>query len=256
MNHNSGEYFEKRVRRKAGSAIRDFGMIGPGDRILVAVSGGRDSIVLLKILHGLRKSAPIDFEIVPVHLSTGFEKGFGPIGDWVRENLRLEVKVHDTGIAEILKNVSDPEKSPCALCSRLRRGVLYSLAREEGYTSIALGHHLDDIVETFFLRCMYTGQIGAMAPSRCSNDGQNRVIRPLAYCRGDLIEAYFATLGIEPVGNACMIRKDGKREQVRNYLKHLEKDIPRLKENVFSALGNIDIKSLCLMKEASHAHHH
>jgi tRNA 2-thiocytidine biosynthesis protein TtcA len=230
-------------------------MIGNGDRILVAVSGGKDSVVLLKVLSELQGAAPVNFEIVPVHVSTGYEKGFDRIGAWVKEELGLEVRIFDSGINEILEHVSDPEKSPCALCSRLRRGILYSMAQREGFTSIALGHHLDDIIETFLLRCFYTGQIGAMAPARWSNDGKNRVIRPLAYCRDELIDGYFRSFGIEPVTSVCPIRADGKRERVRDYLKLLEKEIPTVKESVFSALGNIDMKSLCL-KEEPCAHPH
>ncbi len=255
VNHNTRKYFEKRVLRKAGTAVHDYRMIENGDRILAAVSGGKDSIVLLKVLAELKGAAPVSFEVVPVHVSTGFEKDFERITVWVKEELGFEVRIFDSGIKEILEHVSDPEKSPCALCSRLRRGVLYSLAKREGFTSIALGHHLDDIIETFFLRCFYTGQIGAMAPSRYSNDGRNRVIRPLAYCRNELVEGYFRTFGIEPVTSICPIRPDGKRERVRDYLKLLEKEIPTVKESVFSALGNIDVKSLCL-KEAAGAHPH
>jgi tRNA 2-thiocytidine biosynthesis protein TtcA len=119
------------------------------------------------------------------------------------------------------------------------------MAHEEKFSSIALGHHMDDIVETFFMRCFYTGQIGAMAPSRYSDDGRNRIIRPLAYCRGDLVQGYFDTLDIAPVVNECPKKPDGKREWVRNHLSSLEKENPFIKESVFSALSNIDMKSLC-----------
>lgn len=249
MNHNTRKYFEKRVLRKAGTAIHDYRMIEQGDRILVAISGGKDSLVLLKVLAELKSSAPVQFEIFPVHVSTGFEKDFERIEAWAKKDVGLEIRILNSGIDEILAHASDPEKSPCALCSRLRRGVLYSLARRENFTSIALGHHLDDIIETFFLRCFYTGQIGAMAPARSSNDGENRVIRPLAYCRNELIDGYFRTFSIEPVTNICPKRPDGKRERVKYYLDLLEKEIPTVKESVFSALGNIDMKSLCLKEE-------
>ncbi len=255
MNYAERKHLEKKVLRKVGTAVHDHRMINAGDRIMVAVSGGKDSIVLLKVLSSLRSSAPVAFDIVPVHVSTGFEQDFPRIQDWVRQELGFEIHIFDSGIGEILAHVSDPEKSPCALCSRLRRGVLYSLAKADGFTSIALGHHLDDIIETFFLRCLYTGQIGAMAPSRVSDDGQNRIIRPLAYCRNDLLERYFSTLEIEPVINVCPKRTDGKRERVRTYIGLLEKEIPTVRESVFSALSNIDMKSLCL-KEERHAHPH
>jgi len=253
--HNTKRYFEKRIRKKTGSAIHDYSMIEQGDKVLVAVSGGKDSIVLLKVLSDLHKAAPVEFEIIPVHIATGFEEDFSRIADWVRDTLHLDIQVVDSRISEILKEVSDPEKSPCALCSRLRRGCLYALAGEIGASSIALGHHLDDIIETFFLRCLYTGQIGSMAPSRYSNDGKNRVIRPLAYCTDELVCSYFRYLDIEPVTNSCAIVPDGKRELVRNYLKMMEKDSPEVKYSIFASLGNIDMKSLCL-KEKTYAHPH
>ena len=255
VNHNTRKYYQKRVLRKAGTAIHDYRMIGRGDRVLVAVSGGRDSIVLLKVLSELQGAAPVPFELVPVHVATGFEQGFHRVSAWAFSELGMDIRVFPSGIGEILEEVSDPEKSPCALCSRLRRGVLYTLAHEGGFTSIALGHHLDDIVETFFLRCFYTGQIGAMAPSRFSDDGRNRVIRPLAYCRADLVQGYFEPLDVTPVVSQCPRKADGKREYVRNQLSSLEKENPFIKESVFSALSNIDLKSLCLRGE-SRAHPH
>jgi tRNA 2-thiocytidine biosynthesis protein TtcA len=255
VNHNTRKYYQKRVLRKAGTAIHDYRMISGGDRVLVAVSGGKDSIVLLKVLSELQASSPVAFEIVPVHVATGFEKDFHRIRDWAGAELGMDIRVFHSGIGEILESVADPEKSPCALCSRLRRGVLYTMAHQEGFTSIALGHHLDDIVETFLLRCFYTGQIGAMAPSRYSDDGRNRVIRPLAYCKADLVKGYFQTLDIAPVVNECPKKPDGKREWVRGHLAGLEKEHPFIKESVFSALSNIDMKSLCL-REERRAHHH
>lgn len=255
MIHNTKRYFEKGIRKKTGAAIHDYRMIKDGDRILVAVSGGKDSIVLLKVLSDLRRAAPVVFEILPVHISTGFEKGFSRIEQWIKDDLHLDVMVIESHIAEILNESSDPDKSACALCSRLRRGRLYSLAREIGASSIALGHHMDDIVETFFLRCFFTGQIGAMAPSRYSNDGDNRVIRPLAYCTDELVNAYFSFLDIEPIENTCIIRPDGKRDMMRKYIEMFEKDIPSVKYSVFAALGNIDMKSMCF-KGDIHANPH
>jgi len=253
--HNTKRYFERRLRKKTGSAIHDYRMIENGDRVLVAVSGGKDSIVLLKVLSDLCRAAPVNFEIIPVHISTGFEKDFSRINRWIEQSLHLEVVVFESGISEILKKASDPDKSPCALCSRLRRGMLYSLAEEKGASSIALGHHMDDVVETFLLRCLFTGQIGAMAPSRYSNDGKNRVIRPLAYCTNEMIKEYFAFLDIEPVENSCVIRADGKRDLIRKYIDMVQRDIPSARNSLFAALGNIDMKSMCL-KENSCANHH
>jgi len=234
------------MRKKVGMAIRDYDMIRPRDRVIVAVSGGKDSLVLLKVLSDLKRAAPIDFEIVPLHIRTGFEDGFDRVAAWAREMVGLEIREVRTDIDKILAEVSDPDKSACALCSRLRRGHLYSLAQKMGAASIALGHTRDDIVETFLLRCLYTGQLGAMRPERVSNDGQNRVIRPLAYCSAELVERYFAFMEIAPVANNCPIRVDGKRAMVRGLLKDLEKDNPKARASLFAALGNVDMKSLCV----------
>ncbi len=255
MSHDSRRYFERQLRRKAGSAIRDFCMIRPGDRILVALSGGRDSLVMLKVLCDLQRAAPVSFELVAVYVATGFEHDFPRIAHWVQRELGLEVTVIESHIAAILREMSDPDKSACALCSRLRRGVLYRTALAMGASSIALGHHRDDILETFVLRCLYTGQIGAMAPARVSNDGKNRIIRPLAYCPGDLVERYFAFLGVEPVQYSCPIRPDSKRDLVRRYLDLIEQEIPRARDSLFASLGNIDMKSMCI-REDDHADNH
>ncbi len=246
MKEHSMEYFEKAIRKHAGRAISDYSMIENGDKVIVAVSGGKDSIVLLKILHQLQKAAPVDFELWPVHVSTGFEKGIDAISSWSESELRLKIDIIESGISGILAGSSDPEKSPCALCSRLRRGVLYTHADRTGATSIALGHHLDDIVETFLLRCFFTGQIGAMSPSRISDDGKNRIIRPLAYCPEEIIASYFSFLEIEPAENECIRRSDGKRLMIKGYLKKMETDIPNLKYSIFAALSNIDMKGLCI----------
>lgn len=245
MSHTTKRFYERQLRTKVGSAIHDYCMIEPGDRVMVAVSGGKDSIVMMKILSLLQKAAPGEFELIPVHIATGFEVDFPRIADWIRENLGYETLIRDGQISEILGLISDPEKSPCALCSRLRRGRLYGLAEEMGATSIALGHHMDDIVETFFLRCFYTGQIGAMSPARRSNDGRNKVIRPLSSCPSELVENYFRYFEVAPVVVSCPIRKDSKRELIREYIKKLEIEIPMVKYSVFAALGNIDRQSLC-----------
>lgn len=255
MSYNTRRYFEKRIRKKAGTAIHDYRMIEEGDKVLVAVSGGKDSIVLLKVLADLRRAAPVSFDIIPVHIATGFERDFPRIAHWIEKTLDLKTLVVESGISEILKESSDPDKSPCALCSRLRRGNLYSLAQELGVASIALGHHMDDVIETFLLRTLFTGQIGAMAPARVSNDGNNRVIRPLAYCTGELVNDYFRFLDLAPVVNACIIRPDGKRELIRKYISMMEKDIPSVRYSLFAALGNVDMKSMC-NRENTYAHPH
>ncbi|HEY9160102.1 MAG TPA: ATP-binding protein [Desulfomonilia bacterium] len=246
MKEQGIKYFEKAIRKNAGRAISDYSMIKDGDKVMVAISGGKDSIVLLKILHLLQKAAPVDFEFWPVHVSTGYEKGFDAVSSWSESELGLKIDIINSGISAILAGSSDPEKSPCALCSRLRRGVLYTHASRTGATSIALGHHLDDIVETFLLRCFFTGQIGAMSPSRVSDDGKNRIIRPLAYCTEEMIASYFSFLDVKHVTNECIMRKDGKRRLVKDYIRKMEKDIPNLRYSIFASLSNVDMKGLCI----------
>lgn len=221
-------------------------MIVQGDRVLVAISGGRDSIVMMKILLALKEAAPLDFELIPVHVRTGFDVGIERVTEWIRDNLGCDVMVRDGYISQIMDLAAEPDKSPCALCSRLRRGILYGLAQELEANAIALGHHMDDIIETFLLRGFYTGQLGAMAPERVSDDGSNRIIRPLAYCTRELIDSYYVHLELEPVETRCPIRKDSKRELIRGYIKKMENDIPTIRHSLFAALGNIDMKSLCL----------
>jgi tRNA 2-thiocytidine biosynthesis protein TtcA len=198
----------------------------------------------------LREAAPLEFELIPVHVRTGFDEGFERVSAWIEENTGHKVIIHEGGIAEIMRTTSDPEKSPCALCSRLRRGILYSLASEMGASSIALGHHLDDIIETFLLRCFYTGQLGGMAPARRSDDGRNRIIRPLAYCTAETVAAYFDRLELDPVEIRCPVRPDSKRTLIRDYIKTIERDIPTIKYSLFAALGNVDMKSLCVKEHA------
>lgn len=239
------KHFERALRKHAGQAIQDYSMINNGDRVIVAISGGKDSIVLLKILRLLQNAAPVDFELLPVHVSTGYEKGFEAVTSWAETDLKMSIHVIDSGISGILEESSDPDKSPCGLCSRLRRGILYSYAKSVNASSIALGHHMDDIVETFLLRCFFTGQLGAMSPARVSDDGANRIIRPLSYCTEDIISSYFSYFDIKPVKNECILRKDSKRHMIKNYLKNMEKDIPKIKYSIFGSLSNIDMKGLC-----------
>jgi tRNA 2-thiocytidine biosynthesis protein TtcA len=226
-------------------------MIESGDKVLVAISGGKDSIVMMKILVALKEAAPLEFELIPVHVKTGYDVGFERVSAWIHENLGYKVMVFDGYISQIMEAVADPGKSPCALCSRLRRGKLYGIAEEIGGMSIALGHHMDDIIETFFLRNFYTGQLGAMSPARRSDDGKNRIIRPLAYCTTELITAYYTHLEIEPVEIRCPIRPDSKRGLIRDFIKRLESDIPSVKHSMFAALGNIDMKSLCIKEKTN-----
>ena len=230
----------KRLRRGVGQAIQDYRMIEEGDRVMVCLSGGKDSWTLLDILMRLRVSAPVDFEIIAVNLDQkqpDFPEHIIP--DTCRA-MGVPFHIIEQDTYSVVKRVIPENKTMCGLCSRLRRGALYRYARENGYTKIALGHHQDDIVATFFLNLFHGGTLKAMPPKLRSDDGANIVIRPLAYCREVDIAAY-ATLKQFPIipCNLCGSQEHLQRKQVRKMMAEWEKQHPARIEQIFSALQNI-----------------
>lgn len=230
----------KRLCRLVGQAIGDFNMIEDGDKVMVCVSGGKDSYALLDILLTLRERAPIDFDIVAVNLD---QKQPGFPADVLPTYLRsLEVPFHietqDT--YSIVKRLIPEGKTTCSLCSRLRRGILYRVAGELGATKIALGHHRDDIIETFFLNMFFGSKLKAMPPKLQSDDGKHIVIRPMAYVREVDTERY-AELRQFPIipCDLCGSQENLQRKQIKMMLREWEKKHPGRVENIFSSLATV-----------------
>ena len=230
----------KRLRHAVGDAINDFNMIEPGDKIMVCLSGGKDSYALLDILRQLQASAPIDFELVAVNLDQkqpGFPEEVLPT---YLESIGVPYKIVEEDTYSTVKRVLDEGKTTCSLCSRLRRGILYRTAKELGCTKIALGHHRDDILATMFLNMFYGGKLKAMPPKLVSDNGEHIVIRPLAYVKEkDLIK--YAELKQFPIipCNLCGSQPNLQRQVIGDMLRDWDKRFPGRIESMFSALQNV-----------------
>ncbi|MDX1735064.1 MAG: tRNA 2-thiocytidine(32) synthetase TtcA [Halioglobus sp.] len=231
---------QKRLRRNTGNAIVDYNMIGDGDKVMVCISGGKDSYAMLDILLNLRRNAPVDFELVAVNLDQkqpGFPQEVLPA---YLSGLGIPFYILEKDTYSIVKEVIPEGKTTCGLCSRLRRGSLYGFARDIGATRIALGHHRDDIVETLFLNMFFNGTLKAMPPKLLSDDGANVVIRPLAYCREqDLARfAHYKDFPIIPC-NLCGSQDNLQRVQVKRMLAQWEREYPGRTETIFRAIRNV-----------------
>ncbi len=240
--HSRRNKLEKRLRRLVGQAIADFDMIGAGDRVMVCLSGGKDSYGLLDVLLKLRDTAPLDFEIVAVNLDQrhpGYPEHVLP--EYL-ERLGIPFRIAMQDTYSVVKRVIPEGKTMCGLCSRLRRGVLYRVASELGATKIALGHHRDDILETFFLNLFFGGKLKAMPPKLVSDDGKHVVIRPLAYVEEADLEAYRAEARRFPIipCDLCGSQETLQRKQVKAMLREWEKRHPGRIETIFSALSRIE----------------
>jgi tRNA 2-thiocytidine biosynthesis protein TtcA len=235
----------KRLRRQVGQAIADYNMIEDGDRVMVCLSGGKDSYTLLDILLKLQAKAPVRFSLHAVHLDQK-QPGYDPnvLPRWL-ESIGVEYAILEQDTYSVVKRVIPEGRTMCSLCSRLRRGNLYDHAFAQGYTKIALGHHRDDIVETLFLNLFHQAKLKAMPPKLRSDDGRNVVIRPLAYCKEDDIADYAAQRGfpIMPC-NLCGSQENLQRKAIKAMLADWDRQHPGRVENVFRALGDVSPSQL------------
>lgn len=231
---------QKRLRRNVGKAITDFSMIEAGDKVMVCLSGGKDSYAMLDILLNLQKSAPLSFELIAVNMDQkqpGFPEHVLP--EYL-QSLGIEYHIIEKDTYSVVKEVVPEGKTTCGLCSRLRRGTLYGFAEEIGASKIALGHHRDDIVETLFLNMFYNGRLKAMPAKLRSDDQRNVVVRPLAYCKeADLIAyAEHKQFPIIPC-NLCGSQENLQRQAIKAMLHSWENEQPGRVENIFKALSRL-----------------
>ena len=236
---------QKRLRRQVGTAIADYQMIENGDKVMVCLSGGKDSFCMLDVLRNLQKTAPVDFELIAVNMDQkqpGFPEHVLP--QYLQEQgIPFHIIERDT--YSVVKQVIPEGKTTCGLCSRLRRGTLYGFAEEIGATKIALGHHKEDIVETLFLNLFFGGRLKAMPPKLLSDDKRNILIRPMAYCREKDLQAYsdYKQFPIIPC-NLCGSQENLQRQTIKQMLAQWEKEFPGRTETIFSALQKVSPSQL------------
>jgi tRNA 2-thiocytidine biosynthesis protein TtcA len=231
---------KKHLERKVGEAIGDYGMIADGDVVMVCISGGKDSFSLLSILLALRERAPVDFRIVAMNLDQkqpGFPEEVLPA---YFESIGVEYKIVTENTYAIVKDKIPEGKTTCSLCSRLRRGIIYRTAKELGATKIALGHHRDDMIETLFLNMFFGGKIKSMPPKLVSDDGENVVIRPLAYCAEKDIERFARGMEYPIIPcNLCGSQENAQRKHIKTMLRDWDARFPGRIVSIATALKNV-----------------
>ena len=230
---------DRKINHLVGRALSDYGMIRHGDRLMVAVSGGKDSLFLLNALESFRKRAPVTFDLIPVYVDPGFDNGFAqPLKEMVtRFSGRMVVKFTDHGRRA---HGNDNRENPCFLCARLRRRSLFEMAEDQGCTRIALGHHKDDIIETLFINMFFSGRMGTMVPSQSFFNGKFTIIRPLAYVEKSDIVSLAKRLKFPEFINPCPSDGRSKRGVVKKMLQEIYRDNQHIKGNIFRAMGNIE----------------
>src|SRR5687767_2016410 len=237
---------ETRMAKKVTRAITDYGLIEDGDRVMVGLSGGKDSWALIQILDVLRRRAPIDFSLVAVTVDSGYD---GYRHDLIASTCKArgwEYRIVHTEIGEAVDDLLEASATPCSLCARMRRGVLYRIAGEVGATKIALGHHLDDFIETLLLNLFFAGSLKAMPARLVSDNGEHVVIRPLVYVGEDEARLYTKECQLPIIGCCCPACGDLslQRQRVKRLIAQLEIEHPEVKNSMIRALGNVASRHL------------
>ncbi|MDO8795161.1 MAG: tRNA 2-thiocytidine(32) synthetase TtcA [Vicinamibacterales bacterium] len=232
---------ESRIAKKATKAITEYSMIEDGDRVMVGLSGGKDSWALLQTLDELRQRAPIQFSLVAVNVDSGYKDyKHGVIAEICRAR-GWELHIEHTAIGEVMDDILADGATPCSLCARLRRGVLYRVAREVGATKIALGHHLDDFVETLLLNVFFAGALKAMPARLLSDNGEHVVVRPFVYVTEEECRAYARERELPVIGCCCPACGDLslQRQRIKKLIFDLEQEHPGVRHSMITALGNV-----------------
>jgi tRNA 2-thiocytidine biosynthesis protein TtcA len=232
---------ESRLAKKTTKAIIEYQMIEEGDRVMVGLSGGKDSWTLLQLLDVLRHRAPVHFSLIAVTVDSGYRGYKHELIARTCEARGWEYRIEHTGIGETIDDILDDSQTPCSLCARLRRGVLYRIAKEVGATKIALGHHADDFIETLLLNLFFAGALKAMPARLVSDDGRHVVVRPLVYVGEDEARAYAKECELPVIGCCCPACGDLglQRQRIKRMLMDLEREHPSVKQSMLKALGNV-----------------